>query len=189
MAEISFSERLLIFLVFLTSSSSKLRSRDAFHAFTWSTGRLARLGPGMARSAAALVALTEMAIVVLVTLPFTATALAAFILSAVSLTAFTAFMLRAVMTTLKVPCRCFGSTTSPVGWPDIARNAVLLGIALSGCTTATFVYSRTNLGPLALSAFATMFLAWLIVHLGDVLWLIPGQTSWGSARDASDPTQ
>ncbi len=56
----------------------------------------------------------------------------------VLLVAFTVVLVRVVMSGARVPCACFGATaTSPVGWPDVARNLGLLALAVAAWVPET----------------------------------------------------
>ncbi|GLF99549.1 MauE/DoxX family redox-associated membrane protein [Streptomyces yaizuensis] len=53
-------------------------------------------------------------------------------LAAVLLAAFTALAVSAARGGNRVPCRCFGRTTTPLGAVHAVRNAVLLAVAVTG---------------------------------------------------------
>lgn len=49
----------------------------------------------------------------------------------VLLAAFTAFLVVRLRAGVRAPCACFGSLSArPMSWRDVARNAVLMGLAL-----------------------------------------------------------
>ncbi|WP_328989057.1 hypothetical protein OG394_22790 [Kribbella sp. NBC_01245] len=115
-------------LVFAVSLASKVRSRAAYAAFVAAVPGLA---PGIpVRLAAPAVIAGEAAVVVLVVIP--ATAVVGFALAVALLLSFTVAIVAAIRRRQKVTCQCFGSSSSPVGPPHVARNAVLLLIALTG---------------------------------------------------------
>lgn len=75
-------------------------------------------------------------------MPFVELAVAATLLAAprpgaivavLLLTVFSAFLARAVLSGIHAPCNCFGTARAdPVSWADVARNAMLAGLAVAG---------------------------------------------------------
>ena len=81
--------------------------------------------------------LPALEIAVGVALIFPRTALAAALASVVLLAAFTAVMVAALRRGEAPPCNCFGALTpTPISRRTVARNVVLLGIALTAATLA-----------------------------------------------------
>jgi hypothetical protein len=117
----------LIGWVFLASAISKLRR---FGDFTRSLPALAPLRPGQVRPLAMTVVATEAAVPVLLLFPsavFYGIALAGALLAA-----FTAAIGTALKRGRRVPCRCFGSSSTPIGPSHLVRNAILLISTLAG---------------------------------------------------------
>jgi hypothetical protein len=124
--------RSLIALVFVISIASKLRRRHAFDEFLAATIRLSPwpLTAAPARWLAAAVVATELAAVLLVSV--SATAPIGFAVAAALLLCFCGAILLALRRGERTPCRCFGSTEQPLGYPQVARNLVLLAAAVLG---------------------------------------------------------
>jgi hypothetical protein len=125
--------RMLIGIVFAASALSKLRGRTEYRAFARWLGQLPLPGPLRGAPAAAAVAVTETAIVVLL-IP-AATAVAGLVLSAVTLAAFGAGTLVTVRRDPAIPCRCFGASQSPMSTWHVARD-LLLAVAAVGAAAA-----------------------------------------------------
>ena len=124
--------RSLIALVFVISIASKLRSRHAFDEFLAATVRLSPwpLMAGMARWLAVAVVATELAAALLVSV--SATTPIGFAVAAALLLCFCGAILLALRRGERAPCRCFGSAEQPLGYPQVARNLVLLAAAVLG---------------------------------------------------------
>jgi hypothetical protein len=125
---LSLGIRLLLVLTFAASAASKVRSRDAFAAFAGSLGALGLLPrAGVLPIAVALVAAEAAAAALL--LP-EATAVAGLALAAALLAGFSVVILVVTRRGVQAPCRCFGASTRPLGYPHAARNALLAAAAL-----------------------------------------------------------
>jgi hypothetical protein len=127
--------RMLIGIVFAASAFSKLRSKTEYRAFARWLGQLPLPGPLRGAPAAAAVAVTETAIVVLL-IP-AATAAAGLVLSAVTLAAFSAGTLVTVRRGPAIPCRCFGASQSPMSTWHVARDLLLALLAAAAAVAAS----------------------------------------------------
>lgn len=127
--------RMLIGIVFAASAFSKLRSKTEYRAFARWLGQLPLPGPLRGAPAAAAVAVTETAIVVLL-IP-AATAAAGLVLSAVTLAAFGAGTLVTVRRGPAIPCRCFGASQSPMSTWHVARDLLLALLAAAAAVAAS----------------------------------------------------
>lgn len=116
-------------VVFLISAGSKVRGRPAFADFRRATEQLSGTTGYPAAALAALVLGCET--VVVFGLLDDRAAPYAFGLAAALLGAFTAALLGKLRSGTPVVCRCLGSATSAT-YTSIARNAVLIGVALCG---------------------------------------------------------
>ncbi|WP_433219910.1 MauE/DoxX family redox-associated membrane protein [Dactylosporangium sp. CS-047395] len=118
----------VIALTFAASAVSKLRDRGGFvqsiRAFQVVPERLS--GP-----VATLLTGVEVAVVAVLALGTAVPAVVppALVAAAALLVAYTAGLVSVRVRGLHVPCHCFGASPVPVSWYDIARNALLLGIA------------------------------------------------------------
>jgi hypothetical protein len=157
--------RLLIGIVFAASALSKLRSKTEYRAFARWLGKLPLPGPLRGAPAAAAVAATETAIVVLL-IP-AVTAAAGLVLSAVTLAAFAAGTLVAVGRGTAIPCRCFGASQSPMGNWHVARNLLLALLAVAGAVGAASPAHAA--GGIALSLVVAVTAAVPIVLFDDLL--------------------
>jgi hypothetical protein len=127
--------RMLIGIVFAASALSKLRGRTEYRAFARWLGQLPLPGPLRGAPAAAAVAVTETAIVVLL-IP-AATAVAGLVLSAVTLAAFGGGTLVTVRRDPAIPCRCFGASHSPMSTWHVARDLLLAVAAVAAAAAAS----------------------------------------------------
>ncbi len=159
--------RCLIGVVFVLSAAGKLRSRTAFAEFARSgraltgallggrpIGRVAGLWVGAA------VVTAEIAVVAL--LAVTATSRAGFALAIVLLLGFTAGLLAEMRRGTRTPCRCFGSSSTPIDRRHIVRNAALIALSAAGVAA----------GPIPLlhpaAAAAGAVLALVVARLDDL---------------------
>ncbi|MEW9529358.1 MauE/DoxX family redox-associated membrane protein [Microbispora sp. NPDC049125] len=161
--------RLLVGIVFVTSAVSKLRGRAAYEEFTAATRALAPRLP--ARPAAALVVAAEVAVAPL--LAWRPTVTAGFVTALGLLAAFTAAIVLALRRGRRVPCRCFGASTAPVGPGHLVRNAALIAAASAGAVQAGTAGVPADLGPagLAAVALAAGAAAVLLSAAGDIAGL------------------
>lgn len=135
MAYLAVAARAALIMIFTVSAAGKLRDRRNYLAFVESVHAfvppwLAALGPAATAIVAGVVTAAEAACVPLLLIP--ATADAGHLLAAALLAALTLAVARAVMTGRGASCRCFGATTRPLTHLHLARNVVLLLLALCG---------------------------------------------------------
>ncbi|MEV5680543.1 MauE/DoxX family redox-associated membrane protein [Streptomyces sp. NPDC052179] len=134
-----------LLLVFTRSVMGKVRSRAAFAEFTGTVRSLPPArplsAPLPARTLAVLVVTAEAALVPALALPGVlappAVLVAGLGTAAVLLSAFTALAADAARRGSRVPCRCFGRTTTPLGAVHAVRNSVLLAVAVTGLVAVT----------------------------------------------------
>ncbi|HEY9410410.1 MAG TPA: MauE/DoxX family redox-associated membrane protein [Jiangellaceae bacterium] len=122
----------LLVLVFAISVAGKVRDSAAFAEFVGATRRLlpASIGARPARWIAAGVVGAEVTAVVSLLLPVST--VLGFLLALVLLAGFTAAVLLALRRGERAPCRCFGTSTHPLGAAQVVRNAILLAAAALG---------------------------------------------------------
>jgi hypothetical protein len=149
-------------MVFAASALSKLRSGPAYRAFaSW----LADLRLPVAGSAvAAAMAGTEVTVVALIALPWTAAAGLA--LAAAAAAVFAVGILVVVHRGTSVPCRCFGVSAAPLGRRHVARNAGLCLAAAAGAAGAGSAGARPP--GIALSLGVAAVLAAFVLFADDL---------------------
>ncbi|WP_407936533.1 MauE/DoxX family redox-associated membrane protein [Lentzea tibetensis] len=154
--------RLLLLGVFLVALVSKMRAYREFER------SLTGLVPGKAiRPAAALTTAAEAAAVVLLALPHTGSL--GFALAGLLLAAFVAGIVLGLRRGTTAPCRCFGASETPLGWPHVIRNAVLLCAAALGLITGPAV--PTEIGGIAVTAACAAIAGLAVVRLDDLVAL------------------
>ncbi|SCE67835.1 hypothetical protein GA0074696_0181 [Micromonospora purpureochromogenes] len=156
--------RAMLITVFGLAAVGKLRSRAAFTSFADS---LASVGVGTRRRrdlAAAMVAVTETAIVAGLAVPATVTD--GYALALLTLAVFTAAVGRALHSGRVVRCRCFLGDGGEMNRGHLLRNAVLAGAAAAG------LMLRWTAQPAATVDVAAGLagLAGLVVGLGVTHW-------------------
>ncbi|WP_327287687.1 MauE/DoxX family redox-associated membrane protein [Streptomyces sp. NBC_01198] len=128
---VAMSCRILLLVVFTVAVVSKVRSAESFGGFVRSVRGFAALSPSQGRVVARAVIGAEAVVIVLllltgprVTVGF---ALAGSVLAVFSL-AIGASLRRGA----RVPCRCFGASTSSSGALGLVRNGFLIAVAVTG---------------------------------------------------------
>lgn len=134
--------RCLVGGVLLFAALIKLRDLQGFGNSIGELGLVT--GPARYRVAAGVVAL-EFAVAALIAFPWTAIwGLGA---ATVLLTVFSGIAFRAARRSSRVPCRCFGSSRTPLGVPQGARNAMLALISAIGTVVLGVGYEAITLHP------------------------------------------
>lgn len=176
---LALTSQVLVGLVFLTSTTAKVRSPAAYRDFRAWIGAL----PAGAGWMAGAVVATEVAIVVLLTLPGAAImgmALAAFI-SLVFATETVVVIVRR----LEISCRCFGRSTSAMGMPHVIRDLLLAGVAMGGAVAMLDRGDSAIAVPAVIvCAMAALFGAPLLIYFDDLVALFASQNSWARASDS-----
>ncbi|GAA3989973.1 hypothetical protein GCM10022247_05740 [Allokutzneria multivorans] len=125
----------LMCVVFGASAAGKLGGAR-WRAFVASTGLLRLLPPSSRTWAAGAVVLAESAIATALAgaaaFGGQVAAIAGFAGVAALLVVFTGAIVISLRRGDRTPCRCFGASASPLGWPHVVRNAVLLIVAGTG---------------------------------------------------------
>ncbi|GLW11746.1 methylamine utilization protein MauE [Microtetraspora sp. NBRC 13810] len=166
--------------VFLVALLSKVRSRDAFHAFRASVLDMVPLRAGAATPVSTAVVLAEASVVVLLTIRWTAPA--GFVLAGAVLVAFCAGIARAVRSGTRTPCRCFGATATPLSGRHLVRNAVLLAVTAAGGTALLLTTPGTaHPGGVAVGLACAGVLTLAVVYFDDLADLFAGPPASGRA--------
>jgi len=167
--DVSLACRFLTGAVFAVSVVSKVRSRPVWRSFrSWL--RSVPLGALGLRGAPATLAAAEAAVVILVASPIAAGGLA---LGSVLCLALTLGLFVAVRRGSRQPCHCFGSSSEPLGFHHVARNALLLVLASTGLVCSVVAGSRSA-GPAeaTLAAIGGLAAAMLFIFFVDVAALL-----------------
>ncbi|MEU1877137.1 MauE/DoxX family redox-associated membrane protein [Streptosporangium sp. NPDC020072] len=170
MALVTLGCQVLVASTFAVAAISK-RPGKAFAEFTRSTGLLLPPRVGRWRRPVALgVFAAELAVVVLTLLP--ATAAAGFALATVTTTGFTIAIAAALRRGERAPCRCFGAGGTPLGPVHLARNLVLIVVAVAGLLTALLSPAGPTEPALAVvTVIAALTVASLVIRLDDLVAL------------------
>ncbi|WP_328451337.1 MauE/DoxX family redox-associated membrane protein [Amycolatopsis sp. NBC_00438] len=150
----------LIAVVFAASSLSKFRD---FRGFARSVPALVPMPANAVLPVSVAVVAAEGGVAVLVVVPATGTA--GFLLASLLLLAFAAAIGTALRRGRPAPCRCFGAGDTPVGPRHLARNAVLLCLAVAGAL------APAHLPPVAGAALAVAAggaVAVLVIAMDDI---------------------
>jgi hypothetical protein len=145
---VAFACWFVIGLVFAVSAVSKVSGRVAFREFESALRALRLVPPRLVMPLAGTVVAVEFAVpVALVTgslqagsllpgahpgAPIAGATAAGLLLAVLLLLAFIGVTVRSVHRRAAVPCRCFGTGGAPLGYPHVARNALLIAIAVTG---------------------------------------------------------
>ncbi|TDC78975.1 MauE/DoxX family redox-associated membrane protein [Streptomyces hainanensis] len=122
--------RCLLGGVFLLSVMSKVRGSVAFDAFVESVKAISPTPAARARSVAGLVVAVEGLLCALLLAPVPRTHPWALAGAVALLVGFALAIAASLLRGVREPCRCFGTSMTPLGWQHVARNAVLAGIAV-----------------------------------------------------------
>lgn len=171
--------RCLLFGVFTVAVVGKLRSGRAFRDFAWSVRELRLVRPRRARAVAVVTVTVEAATVVMLALM----PVAGFVAAAASLTAFSAAIVAGLARGARVPCQCFGSSSTPLGGAHLFRNAVLLAAALTGAA-GSLIGSSARTAPAGVALTVACAAGVLVV----VLFLDEFVAFLGPGRDAGNPS-
>lgn len=179
MAYLVLTVRFLIGIVFAVSATAKLRSPGAYRSFaTWVRGL-----PGpftRARVTPVMIALSEMAVVILVAIG--PTAMAGLALAALILVVFVAGAALVIRRGTRTTCQCFGASRSPLGVRHVARDATLAAFAIVAITRVGSGDVRP--AGIALSAGISFVVALIVFFLDDLVALFSEQVPLSRADDA-----
>jgi hypothetical protein len=174
MDELGFGCCCLVGLVFAVSSASKLRGRAAFDEFIRTTRVLAvatipgyqvsRVG---ARRMGVAVVSGEIAVPVLMVVPGTAGI--GLGIAIVLLTVFGVGIAAAMRRGLRTSCRCFGSSSAPLGPRHLVRNALLVAAAATGLAFGPDRIGSADPAGLAVAGAGAVVLVALVVRLDDLI--------------------
>jgi hypothetical protein len=173
MDRVGFGCYCLVGLVFAVSAASKLRGSAAFWDFVKTARTLTtavipgyRTGRDAARRIGVLVIAGELAVPVLLVVPGTAGI--GLGVAIVLLTVFGVGIAAATRRGLRTSCRCFGSSSTPLGRRHLVRNALLVAAAATGLAFGPERVGQADPSALAVAGAAAVILAVLVVRLDDL---------------------
>lgn len=171
MRYVEIAARLLIGVVFLVAFVGKVNSPVAYRAFVRSLREMNVLHAGLQPWAARGSLVVESLIIVLLAVPMRATGVAGFALSAGLLSVFAGAIGLSLRRGNRVPCRCFGASTTPLGTGHIVRNVVLVAGSLLGIVAALRPGTATGAGTVV-AAFAGLAAGLVVTMYDDIaaLW-------------------
>ncbi|WP_020391120.1 MauE/DoxX family redox-associated membrane protein [Kribbella catacumbae] len=183
MRYLELGSRLALFLIFATSALSKVRPAD-FTDFRSSVKAMRVAPQGWAGQMAGGVVVAEVCAAALLALGWSITA--SFAYSLCLLMVFTVSQLVVIRRGSRVACRCFGPSTAPMGWPQVARNIVLIVICTLGIT-ASGSTPPPEPGGVIITTVAAAMVALLLVRIDDLvaLWL-PHRVATANATPRSE---
>jgi hypothetical protein len=160
--------RIVIGVVLGVSLVGKVRVRAPIATFAASIGGL-RLVPGRAaRAVATAVLVTEVAVCGLLAVPMTYQLGLGL---GVALMSMYAVVVGSVMRKgVRAPCGCFGSSDErPLGYPQLVRNLLLVGIGALGLLTSADPPANLHTAGVAIVVAAAVLLAMVVVRLDDIV--------------------
>jgi hypothetical protein len=171
---VEIAARLLIGVVFVIALAGKVSGGAAYRDFVLSLRRMDVLSAALVSAAARGSLVAEVAIVVLLAVPLRAAGVAGFALAAVMLTVFAGAIAVSLRRGNRAPCRCFGVSSTPLGPGHIARNAVLVAVALAGVLAAARPGQASATGGVV-AAFAGLVGGLVVTMYDDIaaLWSPP----------------
>jgi hypothetical protein len=168
--------------VFAASFFTKVRGRAAWSSFqSW----LARLPlPYVKQKTTSLaVATTEAIVVVLVIIP--ATAIEGLAVSAALAAVLSGGLILSLRRGSREPCHCFGTSSDPLSWQHVARNVLLLAVALAGVACSVTRSTGSPASGVAMAAFAGLAVALCVLFFTDIVAL--GRPVKATAVPAAHP--
>jgi hypothetical protein len=161
--------RVVMAVTFGVSACSKARSRAAFLDFVGWLGGIAPVSRRTATPVAGALVITEIVVACAMVVP--ASARPGLMLAALLLTVFAVGIFRALRQGVRAPCKCFGTSTTPLGWPQIVRNVLLVVVALTGAVTLNGDGGMAIAG-IVLSLVAGLLLVLPVVFYDDLAFLL-----------------
>jgi len=170
MEYLEFACRTAIGVVFVVSVWTKLKGAAAFGEFVGSLRQMDVLPAALVRPSARAVVAAELAIPVLLVVPFTAGTVGGFALAAGLLAAFGVAILISLSRGQRAPCRCFGRSTTPLGPRHVVRNGLLIILCVLGLA-ASLAGGSAPPAALGVAAVAGLVLGVLFTVLDDLVEL------------------
>ncbi|MEU7655081.1 MauE/DoxX family redox-associated membrane protein [Micromonospora taraxaci] len=163
--------RLLLITVFVVAVYTKVSGRSAWLSFVDSLRQMQPLPTRLVRPTAFLTVTIEVLVALLLLIPVRRVGEIGFALGAGLLVAFTIVIALAVARGTRATCRCFGASSTPLGWPHILRNLTLLVVAVLGLAGASAPESLGVPGAL-LAGVGGLVLGVLVTAAEDIVALV-----------------
>lgn len=177
MAYVDLGCRFALGIVFVVSAWSKLRSPAAFAVFTRSVRRLGVLPTAaMARLAAMAVAAAEVAVPILVVIPWDVSVVAGYAVAAAMLSAFTVGIALSLRRGDRTPCSCFGRSAVPLGGRHVIRNLLLVAITVGGAAAVLAGSDTEDVKVAIVAAVAGLVTGALVTVADDLAELVSPST-------------
>jgi hypothetical protein len=162
--------RTVLAVVFGVAFVSKARSRAAFTEFAAALGDIGWLRGRLRSAAAPAVPVLEAAVVTLLALP--STAWWGFGAGAALLATFTAVTAIQAARGHRVRCRCFGAGADRIGPVQIARNGMLLALAIAGLAVEPVSHGGVGAARLVLAVGLALLAALVLIRWDDLAQLV-----------------
>lgn len=173
----------LVGAVFLVAVAGKVAGRDGFHAFVASVRGMRVLPSGLVRPVALVVVGAEIAVCGLLATPAQAARVAGFVIAVGLLAAFTVGTVTAILRGVRTPCRCFGTSTAPLGRQQVVRNAALIVAAASGAVASVSAHGRLDPAGAGVAVVAGLLVGGLVAAADDLIELFqPADIGAGGAN-------
>jgi hypothetical protein len=165
--------RCLMAATFGFSAFSKIKNGAAFREFTTWLGGVPPVSRRTELPLAAILVAAELVVAGAMIAP--GTVRPGFLLAALLLIVFAAGIYAALRRGFREPCRCFGASTTPLGWSQIVRNAVLVLVAASGAITQGS-HGAVAVPGVILSLATAALLVVPVIFYDDLAFLLQQQT-------------
>ncbi|MEU4211793.1 MauE/DoxX family redox-associated membrane protein [Streptomyces sp. NPDC026206] len=178
--------RALIGGMFLISAATKLAGSRSFGAFADSLAGMRLFSAVVVRPLAALVVAAECIVCVLLAVPSAPVAALGFVVAAGLLVAFAGAVAVVAGRGTHTSCRCFGTSSVPLGIRHVVRNMLLAAVAAAGAAT-TRATGQVSTAGLVLAALAGLLLGGLVAVLDDILGLFQSLDTTSAAVTTRGP--
>lgn len=160
---IAIAGRCLLGVVFACSAGGKLLSRQAFRDFAATLPATGLVPAGGQFAAAAALVAAELTVPIALVLDPTA----GFALGLALLALFTVVIGLVMAHRRRVPCRCFGAGSRPLGTVHLVRNGLLVGVGGLGLYTSLQPAGAVSSGAIGLAAGVGIVLGALLVTFDE----------------------
>lgn len=160
--------------VLAVSAASKLRSAAALQSFATSLQAF-RLPRFVLRAAPYLIVASETSVPVL--LIVSPSVPIGYALSMLLMAVFEVGIARAVMSNLRIPCRCFGADGEVLAIRHIVRNAIVFAVAAAGLAThLSSLGANASNGTVADATVGGLLLGLTLIRWDDLVFLVMGSS-------------
>ncbi|GAA4187390.1 hypothetical protein GCM10022252_20820 [Streptosporangium oxazolinicum] len=172
-------------VVFAAAVVGKARDAEAFRAFARSLVETRLVAPRWRTGTATGVILAEVSAVLLLATP--GAAAPGFAVAAALCAVLTGGVAATLLRRVRASCLCFGTRSSPMGWPHLVRNALLTAVAALGyaATTVAAVPSAIRAEGVAVAVLAGLVGALLLIRFDDLVHIFQPPGSPAGSPDRS----